>query len=442
MPQERTIRFPHRRSIGTLFIAPESQPEEWELLTVVRGLVVSPENNPIKWEVLDEARGAVKVPADKKLKLKVNPRGASLAPLASMNADDFHTLDISHSDLSDLSLQHIEKLTDLRVLELTSTDVTDRGLIHVGSLFNLTSLGLSHSRISAEGLKILVHLQKLRELWLSSTDIDDDGLAGLSLPPSLVQLGLSGTKISDVGLNCLNPLKSLIRVYLFNTRVTKEGTDTLKQHIPGCRIKWLPPKNMDDMSDEELFGSLDSEEDAETIKKLTQDFPILDFSAPSQTLDENKFWEIIDLLDWDELGDDEKVMEPAVEELASMSTQDIMTFQDILSEKLFVLDGEPFAREIGDDAFTGDKNHFSKDWFLGARCCAIANGHDAFEEILKNPKEMPKDIEFSALTKIAAEAYRRKTSKRMTYTTAYDWTTFSNRKGWLLYDADTHDMSA
>ncbi len=43
MTEERIIRFPHRRSIGTLFVAPESQPEEWELLTVVRGLVVSPE---------------------------------------------------------------------------------------------------------------------------------------------------------------------------------------------------------------------------------------------------------------------------------------------------------------------------------------------------------------------------------------------------------------
>ena len=442
MTEERIIRFPHRRSIGTLFVAPKSQPEEWELLSVVRGLVVSPENNPIKWEVLDEARGAVKIPADTKLKLKVAPRGSSLAPLADMHPDVFHTLDLSHSDLSDLSLLHVEKLSGLKVLELTSTDVSDRGMTHIALLSNLTSLGLSHSRISDDGLQILSKLKNLRELWLSSTDIDDKGLAGLTLPPDLVQLGLSGTKVSDEGLHALESLKSLIRVYLFNTKVTKEGVDNLKAKLPGCRIKWLPPKSMEEMSDEELFGSLDVKEDAETIRKLSEDFPILDFSAPSQTLDEKKFWEIINLLDWDQLGDDEKVIEPAVEELASMSTQDVMQFQDILSEKLYALDGEPFAREIGEESFDGNKNNFSKEWFLGVRCCAIANGKEPFEDVLKNPKDMPKDVEFLALTRIATEAYRRKTNKRMTYTTAYDWQTFSNRKGWLLYDADTHDMSA
>ena len=29
--EQRILRFPHRRSVGTLFVAPLSQPEEWEL---------------------------------------------------------------------------------------------------------------------------------------------------------------------------------------------------------------------------------------------------------------------------------------------------------------------------------------------------------------------------------------------------------------------------
>ncbi|HEY9733711.1 MAG TPA: hypothetical protein V6C89_17480, partial [Drouetiella sp.] len=59
---EKTVKFPHRRSIGSLFVADESQPEEWQLLSQVRGLIVTPENQPIKLEWLEEARANVVVP--------------------------------------------------------------------------------------------------------------------------------------------------------------------------------------------------------------------------------------------------------------------------------------------------------------------------------------------------------------------------------------------
>ncbi|HEY9788083.1 MAG TPA: DUF4240 domain-containing protein [Candidatus Obscuribacterales bacterium] len=429
----KIIRFPHRRSIGTLYYAPVTQPEEWELLSQVRALVVSPENQPIKWEFLDEARGTVKVPDGSKVKLKIIAKGATLSPLAECNADDFHVLDLGHSDISDLSLAHIEGLSGLRVLELTSTDVTDRGLKHVGKLTNLTSLGLSHSRVTAEGIKALAGLNKLRELWMSSTGIDDRGLSEIALPESLVQLGLSGTKITDEGLKKLAPLKSLIRVYLFNTQVTREGTEWLKKEIPTVRVKWHPPRTEDDI---EAGLDFEGDLDESLLKRMTESFPLLDFSAPSRTLDEDKFWEIIDMLDWENEGDDAKVIEPVVDMLSSMSTQDILAFQDILSEKLFLLDGEDFAREIGLDAYVGDKRTFSRARFLEVRCCVVANGREFFEEVLESPSEMPKDMEFGALLKIAGEAYRRKTNKKLSYTTAYNYETFSNRRGWTHVEAE------
>ena len=117
---EKIVKFPHRRSIGSLYVAEESQPEEWQLLSQVRGLIVTPENQPIKWEWLEEARGPVRIPAGKKLKLKMSGKGSgSLAPLTELQVDDLHTLDLSRSEVADLSLAHICHLTALRVLELT-----------------------------------------------------------------------------------------------------------------------------------------------------------------------------------------------------------------------------------------------------------------------------------------------------------------------------------
>lgn len=440
MNSQRTLRFPHRRSVGTLYAAPTSQPEEWELLSQVRALVVSPENQPIKWEVLDEARGAVKVPPGVKLKLKINPKGAALSSLQEMAPDDFHVLDLSHSDVTDTSLAHIQGLRGLRVLELTSTDITDQGLLHVAALTGLTSLGLSHSRISDAGLRALSGLKKLRELWLSSTQIDDEGLENLILPPSLVQLGLSGTKISDQGLKRLYGLKELIRVYLFSTKVTREGTDCLKRELPNCRVKWCPPQLHEEEFDASAGPRTTGEDEEGMLKRLSESFPVLDFSAPQKTLDDNRFWHLIELLDWESTGDDIRVIEPCVEELSCGSIEDILAFQDILSEKLYLLDGEDFAREIGQDAYAGNKASFSKEWFLGVRCCVVANGREFFEEVLATPSLIPKDMEFEVLLDIAKESYRRKTNKRLRYTPAYNFETFSNKRAWAQVEVrDTTD---
>jgi len=70
-PPTKILSFPKKKSLGRLYYAPSHQPEEWQLLTQVRGLVTMPENEPIRWELLDEARGEVSVPADTKLKLKI-----------------------------------------------------------------------------------------------------------------------------------------------------------------------------------------------------------------------------------------------------------------------------------------------------------------------------------------------------------------------------------
>lgn len=152
-----------------------------------------------------------------------------------------------------------------------------------------------------------------------------------------------------------------------------------------------------------------------------------DWSAMSMS--EDVFWRIIGLFNWKKLGDDDAVVEPAVAALAQMAVPDITRFEDILAEKLHALDTEAHAREIGEDAFRPGK-YFSVDLFLYQRCVIVANGPKFYEQVLANPSEMPKDVEFEALLSVARSAYERKTGQEFEYDPPVSYETYSNRAGW------------
>jgi len=416
---EKTLKFPHRKSIGTLYVAAVDQPEEWELLSQVRGLVVTPENQPIKWEWLEEARGSVKVPAKAKIKLKISTRGAALSSLNDLSCDDLHALDLSHSQVSDTALAHLSGLTGLRVLELTSTCIGDEGLKAINGLHNLQSLGMSYSRVTSSGLNFLAELKNLREIWLSGTAVDDSGLRSFAAMSLLVQLGLSSTKVTDSGLSHLAQLHNLLRVYLFNTRVSHNGAQALRTAIPGCRVKWHPTKtHTGDAYDPDFQMTADQEVESDVSESAPEPFA------------EDKFWQIIELLDWRKNGDDTAIIEPAVAALAAMSPQEILGFTEQLAEKLYMLDGQAYACQIGRDSYKGVRGNFSKNWFLYVRCCVVANGRDFYQEVVSHPEEMPKDMEFQSLLAIAAKAYKRKTGRRFNHATKYNYETFSNKELW------------
>ena len=147
-------------------------------------------------------------------------------------------------------------------------------------------------------------------------------------------------------------------------------------------------------------------------------------------MDENAFWELIEKISW-RAGDEEEAVEPVVEALAKLPVESIYRFEDIMAEKLHALDGEAFAREIGEYAYQGPDEHFSVDLFLYARCMAVAKGRAFYEGVLRDPSGMPKDEELEALLSIAAEAYELKTDgDEFTHDAATDYETYSNAKGW------------
>ncbi len=150
-------------------------------------------------------------------------------------------------------------------------------------------------------------------------------------------------------------------------------------------------------------------------------------------LSEAYFWEIISLFDWSKEGDDEAVVEPAIARLVSGPVRHILEFADLLSEKLYALDGRRYAVQTGEDAWSPDR-YFSVDNFLYARCCVIANGEAFFKDVLDDPEKMPKDRSFEELLYIPSQAYQRKTGRKYAYTPAFPFETFSNISGWEIND--------
>lgn len=146
-------------------------------------------------------------------------------------------------------------------------------------------------------------------------------------------------------------------------------------------------------------------------------------------MSEDRFWELIGMLNWDQEGNDEAVVAPVVEILSTSPFRDIYGFHDQLSEKLFRLDGQVFAAQIGEDAWHPDR-YFSVDNFLYARACAVANGRDFYLSVLADPARMPQDLTFEALIHVAGDAYKKKTGAYFDYIPVYNMETYSNEAGW------------
>ncbi len=146
--------------------------------------------------------------------------------------------------------------------------------------------------------------------------------------------------------------------------------------------------------------------------------------APTPFLDKD-FWEVIDLLDWEKTGDDEAVLAPAIHFLAQKPLEHIYRFADFLSEKLFQLDTRAHAQ-----IFLEKEKHLSVDDFLYVRCCVVANGKTAFEDILSHPEKMPLDFTFESLLHLPNRAFELKTGKKSLLVPAFNYETYSNRNGW------------
>ena len=153
------------------------------------------------------------------------------------------------------------------------------------------------------------------------------------------------------------------------------------------------------------------------------------FPQKSTALSEEEFWKIIHLLDWKKRKA-KTIMAAATAHLSQLSEAKIKAFDDILSEKLYQLDGQQYAENTGQNAYQGEDAPFSVDGFLYARCMAVAKGKTTYKNIIDEPTKMVKDASFEPLLSLASQAYQKKTGKSYEHIPAYIYETFANTKGW------------
>lgn len=149
-------------------------------------------------------------------------------------------------------------------------------------------------------------------------------------------------------------------------------------------------------------------------------------------MDDGAFWDQIAKLDWRDEDDDDAVVEPVVRALALLPDAEIGSFQEILAQKLYDLDGRAWAHESGDQIWLGEPDRLSVDGFLYARSAVVARGRATYDQVRADPTEMPKNASFEALLYVAATAYERKTGLEWEDLddTEVSYETFSNEAGW------------
>jgi hypothetical protein len=143
------------------------------------------------------------------------------------------------------------------------------------------------------------------------------------------------------------------------------------------------------------------------------------------------FWQVIALLDWNQTIDD-AIVAPAVAGLASTGVAAIKDFHASMAYFLYQLDGEKYARELGEYAYRGEGDHLSVDNFLYARCFVVARGRAEYQRVLADPAAWPRDRDLEALLTIAPAAYERRTGKELESDPPISYETFSNGAGWAV----------
>ncbi|MFZ4633267.1 MAG: DUF4240 domain-containing protein [Saprospiraceae bacterium] len=151
----------------------------------------------------------------------------------------------------------------------------------------------------------------------------------------------------------------------------------------------------------------------------------IDVQDPNAEMNDEAFWAVVDQLDFGRKANTD-ILVPAIHALSRYDVQGVYRFEDILTEKLRVLDGERFAGRLG-----WGTDVFSVDGFLYARCCVVANGRGFYEKVLADPAQMPATYTFEPLLSLAERAYQLKTGRDdYDYLPPLSYETFANKTGW------------
>ncbi|MCI9515029.1 MAG: DUF4240 domain-containing protein [Oscillospiraceae bacterium] len=115
------------------------------------------------------------------------------------------------------------------------------------------------------------------------------------------------------------------------------------------------------------------------------------------------FWATMDLCDWSEEGNDDKVLAPVIDYLSRQDDSVIYHFDDLMSELLYHLDTKKLWIQCEkSEPLTSD------DTFLYSRCTALINGPNYYEKARRGRAKAMWDKEFEALLYVPSRAWAKK----------------------------------
>jgi Leucine-rich repeat (LRR) protein len=198
-------------------------------------------------QITDEGMAAVK--GWKKLK-RLNLRGTKITDTTLehlANVTTLESLDIGFAQITDVGLDRLAPLLNLKELAISGNKLTDVGLQALRQLPGLTSLSLGGSQrtdsglwsisLTELGLDAITTLKDLRELRLDGMPVSVRWLEKLKSLSKLERLSLQGCKrLGDDGAPALGSWPSLQVVDLTGTPMTEKGIAGLRRAKPHARI--------------------------------------------------------------------------------------------------------------------------------------------------------------------------------------------------------------
>jgi Leucine-rich repeat (LRR) protein len=198
-------------------------------------------------QITDEGMAAVK--NWKRLK-RVNLRGTKITDTTLEHLSGIESLeaiDAGFAQVTDVGLDRLIPLPNLKELAIGGNKLTDMGLESLRQMPGLTHLdlagiqrtdsGLWSVSLTDIGVQVIAGLRELRELRLNGMTVSARSFEKLQTLPKLERLGLQGCRrVGDDAIAVLGSYPSLKVVDVKGTAVTEKGLALLRQAKPGLTI--------------------------------------------------------------------------------------------------------------------------------------------------------------------------------------------------------------
>jgi len=165
------------------------------------------------------------------------------------HAGDSFGYTVAASKVTDDDLSWCRHLRDVRILDLTGTQVSNVTLQRLKELEDLESLILDNTSVTTSSLKHITQLKGLKHLSLR--DLTRSPLLQIRLPNAF---GQQVPKVSGAELLQLSSLRNLQKLDLRGLQLDPNDVKRLQEALPKCRILIQIEPNVGRVRQDEPFG--------------------------------------------------------------------------------------------------------------------------------------------------------------------------------------------